>query len=121
MFSTLEHIIKWVAEVTELPCHTYVQENHEPAFCIIERTGGTVDYPHDEPEFTVQIWAETDDEAEAQIMNLATAVKTVPPTDDYHINAVTQAPNVFHFGHDENGMDIWGLSFTMHVNLLDRN
>lgn len=120
MYSSLEHTIKWVARISELPTQTHVPAKMPAAFCVVERTSGRLDYPHDNPEYTVSVWAKTEDKAEEHAMNLAAAIKLIPPVDDYHINGVLDAPNVFHYGRDETGYDIWAVSFSLHVNLSDK-
>lgn len=121
MFSAIERVIAWVTDYTELNTSLFVPENAAEldSFCVCERTGGVVDYPHDTPEFTVSVWAKDAAKAEAQIMNLAAAIKLDSPVDGENIIALVGLPNVVHLGLDEIGHDIWSMSFSLKVNLID--
>ena len=117
IFSSMEYIIKYVHKVLNIPASTHVQEKMPPAFALVDRTGGEVDYPHDNPEYSVSIWAKSEAKCEDYAYQLAIGLKTVPP-DDYHINAVG-VPTVFSYGRDESGYYIWQVTVTLAVNIQD--
>lgn len=119
MFSSLEFIIGWIGKTLEyVPVFTYPPEKTPDVFCTVDRTAGQLDYPHDNPEFTVSIWSKREDKAEELANVLAIAVKIKPPTDDYHINTVG-VPNMYSYSKVDGGYFVWQVSFFLSVNLLD--
>ncbi len=126
MFSSLEYTIKWVHSVLGYRTSTHVPRDadgmalvRDKKFCIVERTGGELDYPHDSPSFAVQIWSQSESDAEQDANILAIATKTVP-MNDYHINAVG-IPDVLSYGLMEGGWFVWQVNLDLEVNLLDKS
>ena len=119
MFSSVECSIRWAATILEVPVGTYAPEESEKltAFAITERTGGSLDYPHDNPDITFQIWAKEEARAEQLANLLAIAAKTMP-IDDSHVNTM-DVPEMMSYGKAEGDWFIWQVSVGLNVNLLD--
>ena len=115
IFSSMEHMIKWVSDTLKVPCSTKVPRDTPDIFTLLDRTGGTMDYPHDSPEYTVSIWAKSKDACEQLAHELAIALKLTPPA-DRHINHV-DVPNVFSYGVQDGGYTTWQVTFQMQVNI----
>ena len=115
IFSSMEFMVKWVSETLKVPCSTRVPRDTPNTFAQIDRTGGTMDYPHDSPEYTVSIWAKSEAECEQLAHELAIALKLTPPTDK-HINQV-DVPNVFSYGVQDGGYTTWQVTFQMQINI----
>lgn len=125
MFSSLEYAIKWASEVLGYRAVSYVPRNADDTlkpikdkkFCVVNRTGGELNYPHDSPSFAFQLWCRTDAEAEEEANILAIAAK-LKPMKDIHVNAVG-VPDVLSYGYAEDGWFIWQVNIDLEVNLLD--
>lgn len=119
MVSVVELSVEWSASVLGVAARTSPPRDSqdEAEFCLVERTGGLLDWPHDSPEVTFQLWARADERAEQLAMMLAIAAKTVPPR-DRHINAVG-VPSVSSYGEVDGGFFVWQVSLPLEMNLLD--
>lgn len=125
MFSSLEYAVNWARSILGYRTSTYVPRDadgmalvRDKKFCIVERTGGELDYPHDMPSFSFQIWSQSEADAEADANILAIATKT-KPMDDYHINACG-TPSVLSYGLMDGGWFVWQVNLDLNVNLLDK-
>lgn len=122
MISSLEIVRDWAAETLGLDAGTYVPADATAAypdaepFCVVTRTGGTLDYPHDSPKFAVQVWAADESAAETYAAMLAIACRTMPPKDP-HINSVA-APAVLSYGREDGGWFVWETDIDLEINLL---
>lgn len=116
-FSSLETAIAWVSETFGMPASTYPQADQPRPFAVVNRTGGTCEYPHDYPRITVQFW--TDADAEGEALSFACA-KAVPDLVGVHerINAVG-APEIAQLGHIEGGGFVWQVSFDLATNIYE--
>lgn len=119
MFDPLENVVSWVGSVLSVPVSTYsdTEKATGDEFALVQRTGGDCDYPHDYPEFAIQIWAKSDAAAEQAAYLLAIGSKTVPPT-DRHIDAIG-VPTMYSFDRQEGGWFVWQVTIPFVVNLLD--
>lgn len=119
MFSSLEHSLSWAHEVLDIRCATYPPADAQglEAFCVVERTGGPLDYPHDSPDMTFQLWARDEATAEENANVLAIAAKK-RPMGDPHVNAMG-VPEMMSYGRMEGGWFVWQVSVPLNVNLLD--
>lgn len=118
MFSSTEMAVAWAAEVLGVQSGTYMPSKFDgDAICIVDRTGGDLDYPHDAPEIAFQVWARNEADAESGATCIAIACKTRPP-DDPHVNHV-RTPRVFSYGREERGWFVWQCSVAFDVTLLD--
>ena len=123
MFSSVEYAAAWASDVLGVRACTYAPRDargdvpgSEP-FCVVERTGGPLDWSHDSPEIAFQPWSRSEAEAEAMAASLAIAVRT-RPMDDPHVNAAG-VPDVLSYGREEGGWFVWQTSVRLEVNLLD--
>lgn len=119
--SSLEILIAWVKDVLDIDAGTYpphdattATEAAEP-FAVITRTGGAVDYPHDSPQFAVQLWAASEERAELLANLLAIACRTMPP-DDSHVNSLA-TPTVLSYGRMDGGWFVWQVDIGLEVNM----
>lgn len=123
MFSSIEAAVAWAAKVSGVPASTDVRYDANGApledapFCIVSRTGGELDYPHDSPEITFELWAQTETRAEELANIVAIACKTMPPEDE-HVNQV-DVPRMYSYGLQEGGWHVWDVAVTWRVNLQD--
>lgn len=123
MFSSIEEAVRWAGGVLEVPASTEVQRDSRGVpsakgeFCIVERTGGELDYPHDSPEMTFEMWARSSERAEQMANVAAIACKTMPP-EDPHVNAVG-VPRVYSYGLQDGGWHVWDVAVDWQVTLLD--
>lgn len=123
MFSSIECAIKWAHSVLGIDTCTYVPLKDDgsvdasTSFCVVERTGGELDYPHDAPEIAFQVWAKTEDRAETLANMLAIATKTMP-IDDMHVNGM-ETPTLVTYGREAGGWFVWQVSVVIHVSLRD--
>lgn len=117
IWSSMEYIIKYVHKTLGIPVATHAPKNTPDVFALVDRTGGEMDYPHDRPEYSVSIWARSEDKCEELAHVLAIGLKTKPPDDD-HINA-HGVPAVFSYGQEEGGFFIWQVTFNLVVNIQD--
>lgn len=120
MFSSVEHSIEWAEGILGIQVGTYAPDDSDEmdSFCIVERTGGEIDYPHDSPDITFQIWAKTGLGAETQANMLAISAK-MRPMDDPHVNGMG-VPEMMTYGREEGGWFVWQVSIPLNVNLLDK-
>lgn len=117
IWSSMEYIIKYVHDMLGVPTATHTPKNTPDVFALVDRTGGDMDYPHDRPEYSVSIWARSEDKCEELAHVLAIGLKTKAP-DDGHINA-HGVPAVFSYGQEEGGFFIWQVTFSLVVNIQD--
>ena len=117
MWSSMEMMGEWARDVLDVPVSTYPASGAGPTFALVSRTGGRVDYPHDSPEISVQVWSKSDSEAEEGAMAIGIAAKTLPP-DDPHVNSVG-APNVYRYGAQDGGWFVWEADVPLETNIID--
>lgn len=121
MFSSLECVIAWAHDVTDVPCGTYLPEGAKStaggSYCVVSRDGGELDYPHDAPDVSIQVWSPTEAGAESLANVVAIACKTMP-INDRHVNNVG-VPSVLRYGREDGGWYVWQVDVTLEVNLLD--
>lgn len=119
MFSSMECSIAWARRVLGMWTVTYPPPNGREfgAFCVVERTGGELAWPHDSPEISFQLWADSEDEAEELANMLAIATVTMP-MDDPHVNAMG-TPEVLSYGREEGGWFVWQVTVSLDVRLTD--
>lgn len=118
MFDPLEFAVAWASRVTGVRCGTYIYDDMPDPAVVVTRSGGTVDFPHDAPNFAFTVYASTDDEAESLAYQLAIAARygQCQPSDP-HLNAVG-APSLYSYGR-RNGQYIWETDIPMNFRLLD--
>ena len=117
MFSSLEVVVGWVGRTLSVPSSTYPQAGQAPAFAVVNRTGGTCDYPHDYPRFTVQLWTASDAEGESLAFDLALALPGVADESE-RINAVG-TPEITQLGLIAGGGFVWQVSFDLATNIYN--
>lgn len=126
MFSSIECAINWARQILGVHVGTFVPRDARgvvsaapniDTFAVVERTGGALDYPHDSPEISVQVWSRSDEKAETMANMLAIACKT-KPIDDDHVNAIG-VPTLFSYGAEAGGWLVWQVNISLEVNLLD--
>lgn len=122
MFDPMEYAVSYVHNTLNIPASTYLQEGVRPqttpVCAIVQRTGGEISYPHDNPDFAVQILADSDEKAQLYAYSLAVALKTQPPKDK-HLNAVG-TPTIYSYGMTEDGdWFVWQVTIPMAFNLVD--
>ncbi|NPD32254.1 hypothetical protein HLV35_03100 [Eggerthellaceae bacterium zg-997] len=124
MFSSIECAVSWAARVLLVRACTYVPRTSEgdvtaddAEFCVVERVGGPLAYPHDEPEIAFQVWARREARAEQLACMLAVAARTMPIS-DAHVNGMG-VPSVCSYGREEGGWFVWQTTVPLKVNLLD--
>lgn len=119
MFSSMECSTDWVRHVLGIRTVTYPPPNARElgAFCVVERTGGELAWPHDSPEISFRLWADSELEAEELANMLAIATVTMP-MDDPHVNAMG-TPEVLSYGREEGGWFVWQVTVPLDVRLTD--
>lgn len=118
MFSSMEMAVAWAAGVLGYRAATCMPRDYAgEAICLVDRTGGELDYPHDSPEISFSVWARSEAEAESGANALAIACKTMPPG-DWHVNAVG-VPRVFSYGREDGGWFVWQTTVPFQVRLQD--
>lgn len=124
MFSSIEAAVEWAQFVLGggVRVGTYVPRDAEglptgkQSLCLVDRTGGTLNFPHDFPEITFQVWTKSEAESEELANVLAIACKTAPPTDP-HINSI-QPPTLSSYG-NQGAWFVWQVSVSWGVRLDD--
>ena len=99
-----------------MPVSTYAHDTSAEAFCLVERTGGEVSWPHDSPEVAFQVWAKTDLAAEQAAYLLAIGAVTAPPADP-HCNSVG-TPTMYSYGREEGGWYVWQATIPFEFNMI---
>lgn len=117
MFSSTACAIAWARSLLGVHVGTYVPADAQDMaeFVIVERAGGPLDYPHDSPDITFQIWAKSEAVAESEANVIAIALKT-QPMDDPRVNAVG-VPDVMTYGKQEGGWFVWQVGVRLEVNI----
>lgn len=119
MFSSLETVINWTSATFKLPTSTYPQAESVLPFAVVNRTGGTCDYPHDYPRYTIQFWMDSDEEGEAIAFECARVLYTIRDKSE-RINAVG-APELTQLGYIDGGGFVWQVSFDLATNIYSNN
>ena len=117
MFSSLETVVSWVADTFDIPASTYPQAWTGVPFAVVNRVGGTCDYPHDYPRFAVQLWMPSDADGETAAFACAIATSTIQ-AESSRINAVG-APEITQLGHVDSGAFVWQVSFDLATNIYN--
>ena len=119
MFSSMECSVAWADRVLGVHAVTYPPPDARElgAFCVVERTGGELAWPHDSPEISFQLWADSESDAEELANMLAIATVTMP-MDDPHVNAMG-TPEVLSYGREEGGWFVWQVTVSLDVRLTD--
>ena len=119
MFDPMECMAGWAAGILGVPVRTYpTPDSGDVLFCVIERTGGDVDYPHDWPEVSLQAWARTDEAAETAAYLLAIAARNENGPNDTHVLDVG-VPSMYSYGREDGGWYIWQVTMKLACNLID--
>ena len=116
MWSSTATVISWVESVLGVRAGSYPPACQEGDYAIVNRVGGAVRYPHDSPRFSVQVWTDSDANAEQVALALA-AVLPGLAAESQRINAVDPDATVTQLGRDENGHFVWQVTFTIHCNI----
>jgi len=119
MWSSTATVIAWVESVLDCRTGSYPPADQSGDYAIVQRVGGDARYPHDSPRFAVQIWTDSDANAE-QVALALTAVLPNLADADPRINAVDPDATVTQLGRDENGHYVWQVVFTLHCNIKQR-
>lgn len=124
MFSSVQCAVEWAATTLGVRASTYLPmdatggvDADEKTFVVVERTGGELDYPHDNPEISFQVWSRSEADAEAYANMLAIASRTKRMA-DRHVNAMG-VPSVLSYGREDGGWFVWQVTQPLSVNLLD--
>lgn len=124
MFSSVQCAVEWAATTLGVRACTYLPmdatggvDADEKTFVVVERTGGELDYPHDNPEISFQVWSRSEADAEAYANMLAIAARTKMMA-DRHVNAMG-VPSVLSYGREDGGWFVWQVTQPLSVNLLD--
>lgn len=116
MFDPLEAVVSWASDILDAPVMTYPDPpDGASIFGVVTRTGGDVDWPHDWPSFAIQVWAESDAEAEQGAYLLAIGAKTRPPADAGILEVMT--PSMYSYGREDGGWYVWQTTIPLAVNL----
>lgn len=113
-WSSLAAVRAWAEKRLGVPVGTYPPAEPTGDFGVIQRIGGEVDYPHDSPEFALQIWADSEPDAEEAAIALARMLGTL--LDIGRVNRVG-TPSLVSLGRDENGKYVWQLEFEVNCNI----
>lgn len=94
-FSVTESLIGHIAT---FGCHvsSRVPKDHPDVFVTVERTGGGATSFVDHPVMAVQIWAQTEDEAEQAANELRNTLLTSPPPQGIHSIRLESGPYPFY-------------------------
>lgn len=130
MFDSLEGAIKWASAVTGASAGVTIVPDADDGtltmgtYVLVNRVGGTIEYPHDFPRFGFRVYSESNDVAESMAYQLAlTASSPIDPKtptryDDHFVS--TGTPTLFSYGTTDDGMYyIWECDIDFTVNLLD--
>jgi len=118
MWSSMATVISWAEEALGVRVGTYPPKDLPTDFAIVQRVGGTMSYPHDNPRYAVQLWTDSDEGGEQVIMALARLLPNLAAAHG-RINAVDMDPEVTQLGRFDTGHFVWQLSFQLNVNIKD--
>lgn len=118
MWSSTATVISWVESVLEVRTGNYPPADQTGDYAVVNRVGGETEYPHDSPRFSVQIWTDSDENAEQVALALAAVLPNLA-AQDARINAVERAATITQLGRDENGHFVWQVAFTLHCNIRE--
>ena len=114
-WSSLAAVRSWAETLLGVHVGTYPPANPTDDFGVIQRVGGTVDFPHDYPAFALQVWADSEPDAEETCVALARALPTLMNAEE-RVNGVGK-PSLVSLGRDENGKYVWQLEFEVSCNI----
>lgn len=114
-WSSLAAVRAWAEERLGVHVGTYPPANPTDDFGVVQRVGGEVDYPHDSPMFAIQIWADSEPDAEECAIALSRAIPTLMEA-EARINRVG-LPTLISLGRDEDGKFVWQLEFEINCNI----
>lgn len=115
-FDPLVHIIGWVGDSLGLHASTVAAPDGGEPFAVVERVGGECEFPHDMPQFAVQVWALSDVDAEGAAYALCRLLKTDPPK-NAHVNAVG-TPSITSYSPQEGGWRVWQVTFSLACRII---
>lgn len=115
-WSSLAAVRAWAEERLGVPVGTYPPAEPAGDFGVIQRVGGEVDYPHDSPSFAIQIWADSEPDAEEAAIALARVLPTLRSAES-RVNGIG-TPSLVSLGRDENGKFVWQLEFEVNCNIF---
>lgn len=118
MWSSMATVIGWVERTLYVRTGSHPPADQSGDYAVVQREGGTTSYPHDSPRYCVQVWTDSDENAEQVVLALAAVLPTLA-NEHERINAVGRDPVITQLGRDENGHFVWQLSFTMHCNIRE--
>lgn len=118
MWSSMATVISWVESVLGVRTGSYPPANQTGDYAVVQRVGGETRYPHDSPRFSVQVWTDSDENAEQVVLALAAVLYNIVDADP-RINAVEPDPTITQMGRDENGHYVWQIIFTLHCNIRE--
>ena len=116
MWSSTKAVIEWVESVLGCRTGSYPPADQTGDYAVVNRVGGETQYPHDSPRYAVQIWTDSDENAEQVALALAAVLPNLAHADK-RINAVDTDATVTQLGRDENGHFVWQVVFTLHCNI----
>lgn len=117
MWSSLQVVREWTASALSIPAATYPQASAQRPYAVVNRAGGPVDYPHDYPRYSVQLWCDTDAQGETLAYALAMALPSITDAHE-RINAAGNA-ELTQLGYLEDGGFIWQVNFDLATNIRD--
>lgn len=119
MYSSLKSVVDWTAAEFAMPVSTYPQAGVPRPFAVVNRVGGTCEYPHDYPRYAIQFWMDSDAEGEAIAFECARKLPALMA--DERINAVGAA-ELTQLGYiDDGGGFVWQVAFDLATNIYTTN
>ena len=118
MWSSTATVISWVESVLGCRTGSYPPADQSGDYAVVNRVGGDTRYPHDSPRFAVQVWTDSDENAEQVALSLAAVLPTLV-SQHARINAVDPDSTITQLGRDENGHFVWQVVFTLHCNIIE--
>lgn len=116
MWSSTATVIQWVESVLDVRTGSYPPADQAGDYAVVNRVGGETVYPHDSPRFSVQIWTDSDENAEQVALALAAVLPNLASAHE-RINAVDRDATITQLGRDDNGHFVWTVTFTLHCNI----
>ena len=116
MWSPLATVVSWLESRLDVRVGSYPPANQTGDYLLVNRVGGDVNYPHDHPRISVQVWTDSDTNGEQVVYALSSILGELVDFDG-RINGVETEATVTQLGPDDNGHFVWQLTFTMHCRL----